>query len=105
MAGQLHNQIGGLMTDYRSSLFFYGFGLGVVGALLLAPKSGVQTRTAIVDKTKEGQEFLKRQSSQIRDAVTGTIERGRKAAGRTVQGIADALDAEKSSFAGNRRPV
>ena len=43
------------MTDNRSSLFFFGLGLGVVGALLLAPKSGVQTRAAIVDKAKEGQ--------------------------------------------------
>jgi gas vesicle protein len=88
------------MTDNRSSLFFYGLGLGVVGALLLAPKSGVQTRTAIVNKAKEGQEFLKRQSCEISDSVTGTIERGRKAAERTARGIADALDAGKSTFAG-----
>jgi gas vesicle protein len=88
------------MTDNRSSLFFYGLGLGVVGALLLAPKSGAQTRTAIVDKAREGQKFLKRQSCQIRDSVTGTIERGRKAAERTAQGIADALDAGKSTFVG-----
>jgi gas vesicle protein len=88
------------MTDNRSALFFYGLGLGVVGALLLTPKSGVQTRSAIVDKAKEGQEFLKRQSCQIRDSVTETIERGRKAAESTAQGIADALDAGKSTFAG-----
>jgi hypothetical protein len=53
-----------------------------------------------VDKAREGQEFLKRQSCQIRDSVTGTIERGRKAAERTAQGVADALDAGKSTFAG-----
>jgi gas vesicle protein len=101
MAGRLHNQYhGGFMTDNRSSLFFYGLGLGVVGALLLAPKSGVQTRTAIAEKAKEGEEFLKRQSCQIRGSVTGTIERGRKAAKRTARGIADALDAGKRKFAG-----
>lgn len=88
------------MTDNRRSLFFWGLGLGVVGALLLAPKSGAQTRTAIVDKAKEGQEFIKRQSCQIRDSVTGTIERGRKAAKRTARGIADALDAGKRTLAG-----
>jgi gas vesicle protein len=87
------------MTDNRSSLFFYGLGLGVVGALLFAPKSGIQTRTAILDKAKEGQEFLKRQGCQIRDSVAGTIERGRKATKRTARGIADALDAGKRTFA------
>jgi gas vesicle protein len=88
------------MTDNRNSLFFYGLGLGVVGALLLAPKSGVQTRAAIVNKAKEGEEFLKHQSCQIRDSVTGTIASAMKAAERAARTIADALDAGKNTFAG-----
>jgi gas vesicle protein len=88
------------MTDNRSSLFLCGLGLGLVGALLLAPKSGVQTRNAIADKAKEGQKFLEKQGSQMRDSISETIDRGRSAAQRTAQGIADALNAAKSTVAG-----
>jgi gas vesicle protein len=84
------------MTDNRDFCFFFGLALGVAGALLFAPRSGAQTRAAIADKTKEGQDFLNRQSNEIRD----TVERGRKAAKRTVDGIADAFEAGKSTLAG-----
>jgi gas vesicle protein len=88
------------MTDNRSSLFFYGFGLGVVGALLLAPQSGAKTRRAIVDNAKQGRDFVERQSSKIRDSVSGAIERGAKAAKGATQNIADVFEAGKRAVRG-----
>jgi gas vesicle protein len=84
------------MTDNRDFCFFLGVALGVTGALLFAPKSGAQTRAAIADKAKEGQDFVNRQSNEIRDAV----DRGRKAAKRTADGIADAFEAGKATLVG-----
>jgi len=44
-----------------------GFGVGV--ALLLAPKSGADTRSMIAKKAREGTGYLKQQVNDLSDAV------------------------------------
>ncbi len=64
---------------------FGGLGVGAVAALLLAPKSGRETRAAIKSSVAKGEKFIKRQSNEISGAITDTWERGRKAARRTTR--------------------
>ena len=42
--------------------FLLGFGLGLVGGVLFAPRSGEDTRGYIGSKANEGVDYVKRQS-------------------------------------------
>jgi len=70
----------------RSLLFIFGgLGVGAVTALLLAPRSGRETRAAIKSSVAKGEKYIKRQKNEISDAIADTFELGRKAARRTTR--------------------
>ena len=58
--------------NMRSTLPFFlaGLGTGVACALLLAPLSGVATRSLISRKVKNGEEWMKDTAATAKDYVT-----------------------------------
>ena len=54
--------------------FIAGIGVGVGVAILLAPKSGEDTRSIIADKTREGMAYLKEQGRDLRDSASNLID-------------------------------
>ena len=63
----------------RSTLFFVsGLGLGVVLALLFAPKSGVETREWVKNVADEGVKRLRRQGRQSIDHLQEVVDSGEK---------------------------
>ncbi len=82
--------------------FFLGLGLGVGVGLLIAPKSGEETRDMLRAKADEGKEYLKKQTSNLRDSATGMVddlaERGKDAINRQKDVLNDAIEAGRQAY-------
>ena len=57
--------------------FLFGLGIGITVGVLLAPKSGSETRKYISDKTSQGTDFVVEQGRQWMDTTSDLIDRGR----------------------------
>lgn len=80
------------MEDNSNNLsyFFLGLGLGVAAGLLLAPKSGADTRDFLLTKANDSGDYLRRQSEVLRDHATNLVDKGKTAAN-------DLVDKSKSA--------
>jgi gas vesicle protein len=61
-------------------LFLAGLGVGAVTALLLAPKSGKETREMIGRKAEEGSEFVAAKGRELRKRAVDLVDKGFKTA-------------------------
>src|SRR2546421_10838434 len=78
--------------------FLLGMGVGVGAALLLAPKSGQETRELLKGKADEGKEYIKRRGSELRDSASDMIDRGKETLGRQKDNVSEALDSAKQAY-------
>ena len=82
--------------------FFYGLGIGAAAALLMAPRSGVKTRRRLASTAREGQETILREGAELRDtvrnSVVDTVDRTKRAAKTTADGIEAAFAAGKAQL-------
>jgi gas vesicle protein len=58
--------------------FVVGFSVGLGIALLLAPKSGANTRSTIAKTAREGSDYLKQQVSDLSDTAADLLGKARK---------------------------
>jgi gas vesicle protein len=86
------------MSDTRC--FFFGLGVGVAAGVLMAPRSGINTRKQIASKAREGQQKILREGAELRESVVDALNRTRKAAKTAATGIGSALEASKAQLAG-----
>ena len=89
------------------SAFLLGLGVGVGLGMLFAPKSGEETRTLIKNKAGEGTDFLKQQSTVLKDSASQWVDKGRDALSRQKETLADAVEAGKQAYrdtVGGREP-
>jgi gas vesicle protein len=63
------------VTMHNSANFLIGVGAGVAIGLLLAPAPGEETRENLKAKADEGKEYLRRRGSELRESVSGVVER------------------------------
>jgi gas vesicle protein len=84
--------------DNKFSYFFLGLGLGIAVGVLFAPKSGEETREFIRTKTREGTDYVKRRSEDLRDATEDAIDRGRETIRRQKETLTAAVDAGKQAY-------
>ena len=87
-----------MQEDNKFSYFFLGLGLGVAVGVLFAPKSGEETREYIRAKTGEGTDYMKRRSSELRDAATDALDRGKDSLRKQKDNLSAALDAGKQAY-------
>ena len=80
------------------SSFLLGLGVGIGIGMLLAPKSGQETREFIKNKAGEGTDYLKQRSSEFRQTASDWVDKGREALGRQRDNLADALEAGKQAY-------
>lgn len=73
--------------------FFLGVGMGVGCALLLAPKSGANTRALINKKSKQAGDYLKQQAEDLSAAAQGLVREGGREATRVHKDLVDAAQA------------
>jgi gas vesicle protein len=86
------------MSDTKC--FIYGLGVGLAAGVLLAPRSGVDTRRQIVDAAREGQDYVKREGIGLKDSVVDKLNRTKRAAQATTEGIGIAFEVGKEQLVG-----
>jgi gas vesicle protein len=84
----------------QTRCFFYGLGFGIAAAMLMAPNSGVKTRRRLVEKARRGQDYVAREGAELRESVVDTLNRTKRAAKVTAEGLGDALAAGKKQLVG-----
>lgn len=78
--------------------FLLGLGLGVGLGMLFAPKSGEETRDILLSKADEGREFLKKQTSEMKDNAGDLLNKSRDVLNRQKDTLNDAIAAGKQAY-------
>ena len=91
------------------SYFIVGLGIGVAVGLLMAPRSGQETRQMLLEKAGEGKDYLKskadeskeyvrRRGTEIRESAADLIDRSKDAITRQKEQLAMAVEAGKQAY-------
>jgi gas vesicle protein len=78
--------------------FLAGLGLGALVGVLYAPRSGSETRDAIVEKAEEGRDFVKSRARQVREQANDWIERGKDVVGQQKEQFRSAFEAGRQAY-------
>lgn len=68
--------------------FLLGFGIGIVGGMLLAPQKGEHYRNILASKASGGMDYLKQKSEGLKESASGAVERSRDVVGQSIEKIA-----------------
>ncbi len=83
--------------------FFLGLGVGLIGGVLLAPKSGTETREYLGEKTDDGLKNLKNRACDVTGAASDLVAQGKATASgfvdKTTTMASGALDKGKAAAA------
>jgi gas vesicle protein len=80
--------------------FFYGLGVGLAAGVLMAPRSGVKTRQRLAETARQGQDYVAREGAQFKESVVDKLNRTKRAAQATAEGIGIALEVGKEQLVG-----
>jgi gas vesicle protein len=91
------------------SYFIVGMGVGVAVGLLMAPRSGEETRRILRTKADEGadflrtkadegKEFVRRRGTELRESASDLIDRSKEAIARQKEQLAMAVEAGKQAY-------
>jgi len=89
------------MADDRSNnlgWFLAGLGLGAVVGILYAPKSGRETRQALLDSAQEGREYLATRGREAREQISTYVDRGKEQINRQREQITSAIEAGRQAY-------
>jgi len=78
--------------------FCLGMGIGAVVSLLVAPRSGHETREFLVQKANESKEYAQRKGREMRDRAEDLADRGRNAVAQQAEAISGAFDAGRKAY-------
>lgn len=82
--------------------FFLGLGVGVGIGLLIAPKSGEETREFLLNKADEGKDLLKKHAADLGEKASGLtadlVERGKDVLNRQKDVLSDAIEAGRLAY-------
>jgi len=84
----------------ETKCFFFGLGVGVAAGVLMAPRAGAKTREQIVEKAREGQDYIAKEGLGIRNVVVDKLNRTKRAVQATTEGIGVAFEVGKEELAG-----
>src|SRR2546425_10793026 len=91
------------------SYFIVGLGVGVAVGLLLAPRSGEETRQYLRDKAGEGKDYLRskadeskeyvrRRGTELRESAADLIDRSKDVISRHKEQLSMAVEAGKQAY-------
>jgi len=78
--------------------FLAGLGLGAALGILYAPKSGGETRDAILSAAEEGTSNVKDRAKQYRDQAQDFVSRGRDYVSQQKEQIRSAFEAGREAY-------
>ncbi|HZQ25828.1 MAG TPA: YtxH domain-containing protein [Terriglobales bacterium] len=85
--------------DGNSFLWFLaGLGVGAVVGILYAPRSGTETREAILSKAEEGREYVRNQAQRAREQANQWVEKGRDAVTQQKEQFRAAYEAGRQAY-------
>lgn len=78
--------------------FLAGLGIGAAAALLLAPRTGKETRDLIVQKAEESRQFVKSKTDELYQQAEGAVEKGKDLVNKQKDLLSAALEAGKQAY-------
>ena len=78
--------------------FLAGLGLGALAGVLYAPRSGRETRQAILDAADDGREYLNKSGQAAREQVNQWSARGKEALNQQKEQFKAAYEAGRQAF-------
>ncbi len=85
-------------TGEKALYFVLGAFIGAATALLLAPRSGEETRKLIATKAREGADFVTARGKNVAEKTTSYIERGKEILQSQRDQLAAAIEAGKQAY-------
>jgi len=86
------------MNSNEFTYFGIGAALGAAAAVLLAPKSGPETRRLLRSKAEEGSDYLASRASDARNTASEAIHRGKKVIKQNAENLSAAVDAGVQTY-------
>jgi len=77
--------------------FIAGVGVGAVVALLLAPKTGEQTRKLIVKKAEEGKDYVASRGREFKAQAEELVEKGKELVSKQKERLAGVIESGKEA--------
>ena len=86
--------------DNGNSLLWFlaGLGFGALMGVLYAPRSGRDTRDALLNTAQEGSEYLKNRGKEARETVSQWVDRGKDVVSQKKEQISSAIDATRQAY-------
>lgn len=75
-----------------------GAAMGAVAALLIAPRSGEETRKLIMNKAREGADTMTAQSKAVKEKTTEYLDKGKEIVQQQRDSLNAALEAGKKAY-------
>ena len=85
-------------TAEKALFFVLGAFVGAATALLLAPRSGEETRKFIADKAREGSDFVASRSRTVSEKASSYVDRGKEILQQQRDQLAAAIEAGKQAY-------
>lgn len=81
-----------------AAFFLAGLGIGAAVALLLAPKSGKETRDMISQKATEGRDYLASRGKEYRRQAEDYVGKAKDVVAKQKEQLSAALEAGKQAY-------
>lgn len=78
--------------------FLAGLGLGALVGVLYAPRSGRETRQALVDAAQDGREYLTERGAGVRTQVDDWVNRGKEVLSQQKDQFRAAYEAGRQAY-------
>jgi gas vesicle protein len=85
-------------TAEKALFFVLGAFIGAATALLLAPRSGEETRKLIASKAREGADLVASRTRGVAEQTTAYIDKGKEILQQQRDQLAAALEAGKQAY-------
>jgi gas vesicle protein len=86
------------MSSNEFTYFGIGAALGAAAAILLAPKSGTETRNLLRSKAEDSTDYLASRAADARDTASQAINRGKKVIRQNAENLSAAVDAGVQTY-------
>ena len=86
------------MSINEFTYFGLGAAVGAAVAVLFATRTGSETREYLRSKAEDGTDFVTTRASDVRNAASQVIERGKKAVKHQTENLTAAVDAGVQTY-------
>ena len=78
--------------------FLAGLGFGALLGVLYAPRSGRETREAIMNSAQEGKEYIRNRGREARESMNEWVDRGKDVVTRQKDQFSQAVEAGRQAY-------